>query len=155
LSPPHPLPEVSCDRMRQMASNAAAEVGHAFIGPQFIKSIAGALLLVISIYLIFLYAQGQPSHVMMPEDVEEAARRLETVRTRTADDSPRSVAIAQMHMQTGNHGAAKRELQKILDADPNSQYGQWAQRMMSMLMDRGDSDGAGPVDLDTPEDEES
>ena len=155
MGPPHPLPEVSCDRMRQMASQAGAEVGRALIGPKFIKSIAGTILLVICVYLIFLFAQGQPRHIMMPEDIDEAARRLETTRTHTADDSPRSVAIAQMHMQTGKREAAQRELQKILDTDPNSQYGLWAQRMISMLMDKGEVEGEDITDIDTPEDEES
>ena len=155
MGPPHTLPEVKAEQMRRMASSAAAEVGHAFIGPEFIKSLAGAILLVICVYFIFLYAQGQPSHIIMPEDVDEAARRLETTRTHTADDSPRSVAIAQMHMQTGKDEAAQKELQKILDADPNSQYGLWAQRMIGMLVDKGEVEGEDTADPDTPEDEES
>ena len=60
-----------------------------------------------------------------------------------------------MHMQTGKDEAAQKELQKILDADPNSQYGLWAQRMIGMLMDKGEVEGDDSVDLDTPEDDES
>ena len=133
MGAPHPLPEYQEDRMRRMAAAAAAEVGQAFVGVEFIKAVGGAVLFIVLVYLIFTYAAAAPARIMMPEDVDEAARRLEATRTRTADDSPRSVAIAQMYLQTGNTQAARAELEKLVAADPNSQYGQWAQRQLAML----------------------
>ncbi len=133
MGTPHALPEFQRQRMQRIATSAAAEVGHAFLGPKFLKAIGGLVLLCISIYLIILYAGAGAARVVMPEDVEEATRRLEATRTRTADDSPRSVAVAQMHLQVGNKEAARDELEKIVAADPESEYGQWAQRMLGTL----------------------
>ncbi len=141
MGTPHPLPEFQRNRMQRIAASAGSELGHAFLGPKFLKAIGGLVLLCISIYLIILYAGAEPGRVVMPEDVEEATRRLEATRTRTADDSPRSVALAQMHLQVGNKEAAREELEKIVAADPESEYGQWAQRMLGTLSDKTEPEG--------------
>ncbi len=141
MGTPHPLPEFQRNRMRSIATSAASELSSAFYGPRFLKALGGLALLCISIYLIILYAGATPARVVMPEDVEEATRRLEATRTRTADDSPRSVALAQMHLQVGNREAARDELEKIVAADPESEYGQWAQRMLGTLTDKTEPEG--------------
>lgn len=136
-----PLPELQRDRMRRLSEQAASELGRALFGMAFLKAIGGLVLLSVCIYLIIMYAAAGPVRVVMPEDVAEAARRVEASRTRTADDSPRSVALAQMYLRTGNKTAARDELEKIIAVDPNSEHGQWAKRMLAMLMEDQDEEG--------------
>jgi hypothetical protein len=133
--------------MKALGEQAGSEVFTALFGWRFIKALAGVAVLIIGIYILFMYAAGEPGRAIMPEDVDEAVKRLEATRTRTADDSPRAVAIAQMHMQLGNTEAAKTELQKIVQADPNSRYGRWAERMIAQLEpERPDEPTAEPDD---------
>ncbi|MEI6502625.1 MAG: hypothetical protein WCP21_16570, partial [Armatimonadota bacterium] len=47
---------------------------------------------------------------------------------RSAADSPQAAALAQMYVRAGNIDAARAEIQAIIQHDPNSEYGQWAQR---------------------------
>lgn len=146
---PYPLPEMEVHRMRLLGEQAGNEVFRALFGWRFIKALAGIGVLIVGIYLLFAFGAAGPARAILPEDVEEAVRRLEATRTRTADDSPRAVAIAQMHLQLGNVDEARAELRRIVETDATSRYGQWAERMLAQLepgrpdesTDGGDVDG--------------
>lgn len=130
---PYPLPEVEAARMRTLGEQAGNEVLHALFGWRFIKALAGIAVLIVGIYLLFTFGAAGPARPILPEDVDAAVKRLDATRTRTADDSPRAVAIAQMHMQLGNIEEARAELRRIVQTDPASRYGQWAERMLAQL----------------------
>ncbi|MGQ9730822.1 MAG: FecR domain-containing protein, partial [Candidatus Zipacnadales bacterium] len=88
---------------------------------------------VLLVYLLVVFVQP----VLAPIDVEEvsaAARRLDQQgRERRASDSPAAAALAQMYLNLGDLETARRELQSIVDVDPNSEFGQWALRTLAAL----------------------
>ena len=133
LGRPYPLPEAEANRMRYIGERAGSEVFRALFGWRFIKALAGIAILVIGVWALFTYGIAGPARTILPEDVDEAVKRLDATRTRTADDSPRAVAIAQMHMQLGNTEEARAELRRIVQSDATSRYGQWAERMLAQL----------------------
>ncbi|MFP3903440.1 MAG: FecR domain-containing protein, partial [Armatimonadota bacterium] len=148
LTSPYPIPAFQENRIKSVSDQAAAEVARAFVGYDFLKGLAGALLVGIAVYLSFLWLAQQPSRIVTEEEVREAARRLEQTRTGGADDSSRSAAIVQMLMRVGKKDEARKELENMVDADPQSEYGSWAQRMLSRFRDEE------PEEDDESEDEE-
>lgn len=94
--------------------------------PFVVLAVVGSLL-----YLFFTYYQPPPP--MGTDDLSRVARRLDATRRRTRDDSPAAVALAQMYLNLGDIGAAQAELQRIVDVDPDSEYGQWALRVLTEL----------------------
>jgi ribose/xylose/arabinose/galactoside ABC-type transport system permease subunit len=79
-------------------------------------------------YLIFLALLRPAPHQYLPDVIAKRADHFTTKHAFTPADSPRAAALAQMHMRAGNVEDARHEIQAIMEHDPNSQYGDWAQR---------------------------
>lgn len=92
------------------------------------RAYKGVWVFVIVVYLIFILClkPEPPSYIF--DVMSERARLFASRHARTAADSPRSAALAQMHVRSGDLDAARQEIQAIMTHDPNSDYGLWAQR---------------------------
>lgn len=92
------------------------------------RAYRGLWVFVVVLYLIFILClkPEPPSYIF--DVMSDRARVFEGQHSRTAADSPRAAALAQMHLRAGDVDAARNEIQSIIKNDPNSEYGQWAQR---------------------------
>ena len=91
------------------------------------------LLAVVATLLYLFFTYYQPPPPMGADDLSRVARRFDATRRRTRDDSPAAVALAQMYLNLGDLDAARAELQRIVEVDPDSEYGQWALRVLTEL----------------------
>jgi hypothetical protein len=94
------------------------------------RAYRGIWVFAVILYLIFILClkPDPPSYIfdVMSERAHVMAKQHSAQRT--AADSPRSAALAQMYMRAGDIDAARAEIQSIIKHDPNSEYGQWAER---------------------------
>lgn len=87
----------------------------------------GVWVLVIALYLIAMICLKPAPQVYIGDLIAERARMFTAGHARTAADSPKAAALAQMFMRAGNLEQARYEIQQIMEHDPNSEYGKWAQ----------------------------
>jgi ribose/xylose/arabinose/galactoside ABC-type transport system permease subunit len=94
------------------------------------RAYRGAWVFALILYLIFILClrPEPPSYIfdVMSERAQIIAKSHSGQRS--AADSPRSATLAQMYVRAGDLDAARAEIQSIMKHDPNSEYGQWAQR---------------------------
>jgi ribose transport system permease protein len=94
------------------------------------RAYRGIWVFALILYLIFLLClrPEPPSYIfdVMSERAQIIAKSHSGQRS--AADSPRSATLAQMYVRAGDMDAARSEIQSIIKHDPNSEYGQWAQR---------------------------
>lgn len=94
------------------------------------RAYRGLWVFAVILYLIFILClkPEPPSYIF---DVMSARAQVIAARhsgQRSATDSPQAAALAQMYLRAGDVDAARNEIQAIMEHDPNSEYGQWAQR---------------------------
>ena len=88
----------------------------------------GAWVFVVVFYFIFLLCLKPEPPSYISDVMAKRARVFEEQHVRTAADSPRAAALAQMYVRAGDLDAAREEIQGIIQNDPHSEYGEWAQR---------------------------
>ncbi|MBU0610359.1 MAG: FecR domain-containing protein, partial [Armatimonadetes bacterium] len=97
----------------------------------------GLWVFIIIGYLIFIAILKPEPHMYIADVMAKRADYFTSRHTRSAADSPRSATLAQMHIRAGNWDEARVEIQSIIENDPNSEYGAWAQRFwMEMEKER-------------------
>jgi len=88
----------------------------------------GLWVFIIVGYLIFIAVLKPEPHMYIADVMAMRADFFAAKHAHSATDSPRSAALAQMHIRASNWDEAREEVKSIIENDPNSQYGEWAQR---------------------------
>jgi hypothetical protein len=110
------------------------------------RAYSGVWVFAFILYLIFVLVlkPAPPSFIFDVMSARAQAIAVKHAVQRTAADSPQSAALAQMYVRAGNIDAARAEIQSIIHNDPNSEYGQWAERYWMEFERMRNKSGRGP-----------
>jgi ribose/xylose/arabinose/galactoside ABC-type transport system permease subunit len=90
------------------------------------------LVAALYVYFIFVYAKPAPNEFLF-DIIRRRTVELEKIHNPTAADAPRLLSLAQMFLRVGQLEKAQEHIQKIIEVDPNSEYGRWALRMRAEI----------------------
>ncbi len=139
--PPTPLSPERRQAIRELAEKTRVELLSAFRQVEFLRGLfAWIVLVLLLIYVIVTYGAPEVRAPTLREMTAAAAARMGP-RARTAADSASAAALAQMYLQLGDTAGAVAELETIVEVDPDSEYGQWAQETLNRLRGTGPRPG--------------
>lgn len=88
----------------------------------------GLWVFLIAGYLIFILLLKPEPNRYVADVMAARAAFFQSKHDLTPADSPRAAVLAQMHLRAGNVDDARAAVKQIIEHDPNSEYGAWAQR---------------------------
>lgn len=122
------MSEIETQRLQRERQAVASESNQSRLNALKSRSYRGWWIFALILYLIFMLMLRPEPHVYPPDVIYERAHKFLLKHDRTPADSPRSAALAQMYLRAGDLEGARKEIQAIIEHDPNSEYGQWASR---------------------------
>lgn len=121
------------DSLRQTERDLSQESKESRLSKLKGASYRGIWVFVVVAYLLFMLCLKPEPYVYPPDVIRARADEFLLSHKSTPADSPRAAALAQMCVRAGDMDNARKAVQRIIDTDPNSDYGQWATRFWFQL----------------------
>ena len=129
---PQQLPNDELEALKVAGEKVVAQLRRTLLDPGFWRGLLALVISLVVLLLLFAFLQP-PAPPTSTFDMADRAGELEGRRQRTREDSPNAASLAQLHLNMGQIDEARAELQSIVQVDPDSEYGQWAQRVLVRL----------------------